>query len=879
MSQKRNNPPRSKSSLVRLGEASWPALGLPDTSAIARGVSVRGLGVNALAVAVAGILCCAGSARAADETATNAATPTNSLEEIVVTASAQGVRKLDASFNIVSLNLEAIQNVNPQSAAEIYKMSPGIWPEASGGQTGVNIDVAGFPNGGGDSPYFTTMIQGSPLYGSPYLSFMDNSSLIRFDDTVERVEIVQGGTSAIFGPGQPGATANFILRTGSDKAEGSVGFTYGSEGSERVDAFISGKIIDGWYGSVGGFYRVSDGVRDPQYPSDIGGQITATLKHTLDNGSIMFWYRMLQDKNQWVADFPYIVVNGSPQPYPGFNQLNNTYNSKQLQNFLIPNPAGGFENDDISNGRGAALNYLGSELHLNFGNGWAISNNFLFDGGYVNTQALVNNGNPTPLSAFIDALTLPAALPATAVGAHYANGAAVDPNQSVITEQIWLVRKKIMNLTDEFRLIMDMGNGNTLTAGAYAAYYTDNDAWSLSANVLMDNVPNASPIILQGTAGGNIYNVTSSQGIVNANGGYYIQEQGKASNLALYLSDSWKLGSWLFDASARLEHMNMTQQTTNQSPVQMGSQFDLWDNAVDLENGTYTTAGKVNTIPTFSVGANYEFTDHMSAYVRANNGVHFANFDDVRCNTNGPAADAVNGRCTTNPPLQRMQNYEGGFNIQNRYTYIDASIYHKEFSGLINTPVNIQNVPIGPPEIYGSTANGARLIGSVNPLADSDVQPLKDFSISVNANYVNEKYKDFTGCYIYTNIQNQVICGTINGQPLARTPKIRISVTPQDIQNFNWGSLTEFMTYEHVGQHYQDGTGLNPLGSYYDIAAGVVASIGPNWQLRLMGTNLTNQIGLTEGNARFGGNAVQNSVGFGRSIVGREGTIQLKYKF
>jgi len=24
-----------------------------------------------------------------------------------------------------------------------------------------------------------------------------------------------------------------------------------------VDAFISGKIIDGWYGSVGGFYRVS----------------------------------------------------------------------------------------------------------------------------------------------------------------------------------------------------------------------------------------------------------------------------------------------------------------------------------------------------------------------------------------------------------------------------------------------------------------------------------------------------------------------------------------------------------------------------------------------------------------------------------------------
>jgi len=884
MSLKRNKQPSSGATYVRLAPSSWPALGLPDPRAIARGMTVRGLGVNALAVAVAGILCCAGNAHAADPQTTAAttgaaSTGSDSLEEVVVTASAQGVRKLDASFNIVSLNLEEIQNANPASAAEIYKMSPGIWPEASGGQTGVNIDVAGFPNGGGDSPYFTTMIQGSPLYGSPYLSFMDNSSLIRFDDTIERVEVVQGGTSAIFGPGQPGATANFILRTGSDKTEGSVGFTYGSEGAERVDAFISGKIIDGWYGSLGGFYRVSDGVRDPQYPSDIGGQITATLKHDLDNGSIMFWYRMLQDKNQWVADFPYQVVNGSPQPYPGFNQLNNTYNSKQLQNFLIPSPAGGFENDDISNGRGAALNYFGSELHLKMDNGWSISNNFLFDGGYVNTEALVNNGNPTPLSSFIGALTLPAALPNAAVTASYANGAAVPGDTSVITEQVWFVRKKIMNLTDEFRLSMDLGGGNTLTAGLYGAYYTDNDQWSISSNVLMDNVPNASPIILQGVAGGNIYNVTSAQGIVNSNGGYYIFEQGKATNIALYLSDSWKINSWLFDASARLEHMNMTQQTSNASPVQMGSAFDLWDNAVDLPNGTYTTAGKVSTIPTFSLGANYEFTDHMSAYLRANNGVHFANFDDVRANTIGPLSGAANAAATTNPPLQRMQNYEGGFKIQNRYTYIDASIYYKEFSGIPYTPVNIQNQPIGPQEIYGSQAKGIRLIGTVNPGVDASLEALQTFKITVNANYVDQKYKDFTGCYIYTNIQGQVICGSINGQPLARTPDLRISVTPSDLQTFSWGTLYEFMTYEHVGQHYQDGTGLNPLGTYYDIAAGVVATYGDHWQLRLMGSNLTNQIGLTEGNARFGGNAVQNSVGFGRSIVGREGSIQLKYKF
>ena len=216
---------------------------------------------------------------------------------------------------------------NPGSASDAYKLSPGVWPENSGGQTGVNIDVAGFPNGGGDSPYFTTMIQGAPVYGSPFLSFMDNSSFIRLDDTVERIEIVQGGTSAIFGPGQEGATANFILRTGKEKREGSLGVTYGNEGLYRVDLFQGGKLTEGWYGSIGGFYRTSEGVRDPQYLSDIGGQVTATLKHDLDNGSVMFWARTLHDKNQWVADFPYVVYNGSNHLYPGFDQLNSTYNS------------------------------------------------------------------------------------------------------------------------------------------------------------------------------------------------------------------------------------------------------------------------------------------------------------------------------------------------------------------------------------------------------------------------------------------------------------------------------------------------------------------------------------------------------------------------
>ena len=790
----------------------------------------------------------------------------------MVTSTAQGVKKLDASYNIVSVSQQDIQMANPASAAEIYKLSPGVLPEASGGQTGVNIDVAGFPLGGGDSPYFTTMIQGSPLYGVPSLSFMDNSSLIRFDDTVERVEIVQGGPSALFSSGQAGATANFILRTGSDKATGSLGVTYGFEGSERVDVFQSGKLGEGWYGSIGGFYRVSDGVRDPQYPSDIGGQLTATLKHDLSNGYLMFWVRTLQDKNQWVADFPYTVHNGTIDTYPGFNQLNSTWNSKQLQNFQVQDPACNcFQNNDISDGRGAALNYFGSELKESFSNGWSISNNFIFDGGHVNTHALINNGNPLTFSDYISGLTLPPALTAADVQAVFPSGQPVSPGQNVILQQVWFIQKKLTSVIDEFRVIKDIFEGNTLTLGLYAAHYTMNDNWSLGSNVLTTNEPNAAPIILSATAGGDLYQVSSPQGL-QANGGYNILQNGHATNVAAYLSDSWKIGRWLVDVGVRGEHLNLSQETSNLANVQMGSAFDLWNNAVALPDGSFSHGDATHTRPTYSGGVNYEFNDHMSAYVRANNGVRMQNFDDVRCNV----YNGSNG-CPSHVPLQTMENYEFGFKIQNRWMYIDASFYDKEFSGISYTPTDINRVPIGPASTYGSTAKGGRVVATLAPFASSTNQALSSFLITVNGIYENAHYKDFQGCFIYTDINNNVVCGAINGNQLARLPKFQVRVTPSDTQTFSWGTLTEQLTYEHIGKRFQDESNLTPLPAYYSLSAGINALVGEKWEFRLLGSNLTNQIGLTEGNARFGGNTVQNNVGMGRSIVGSEVNMTVKY--
>jgi hypothetical protein len=150
---------------------------------------------------------------------------------------------------------------------------------------------------------------------------------------------VLGGSSVVFSDGQLGLTSNFILRQGTETPHGDIGVTVGSEGMYRLDAFYGGPLSQDWFMSVGGFYRVSDGVRPSQYPADDGGQFTATLSHTMDSGSIMFYARVLNDKNLFVADIP-LVASGSGKnvtysAFPGFNPLTGWFAGSAIQGLSV----------------------------------------------------------------------------------------------------------------------------------------------------------------------------------------------------------------------------------------------------------------------------------------------------------------------------------------------------------------------------------------------------------------------------------------------------------------------------------------------------------------------------------------------------------------
>ncbi|MEJ0085650.1 MAG: TonB-dependent receptor [Pseudomonadota bacterium] len=790
----------------------------------------------------------------------------SSLETIVVTGSAiGGVKKLEASYNIVTANEEEIRRANPKSTADLLKISPGMWPESTGGQTGANIEIAGFP-GGGDAPYFTTLLMGSPLYGMPTLSFFETTSIFRLDDTVKSAEILQGGPSVVFAGGQMGATANFLLKTGTDTPTGSLGLTYGDENLMRLDGFAGFPLGGNWYGSVGGFWRTSDGVRDPQFKADEGGQLTATLKRESDAGNLVLYARYLDDKNQFITPIP-VIQTGTDHfsKYPGFDPLTSTYNSNAIRHVRLDGYPGGGTNADLANGRGAQMYFLGANYDHEFGNGWSISNKFLFNSGDVDTNALFSGANPAALSDELYTLSTDLGgleLPPGSATATYVGGGAVAPDQSVISQGWWFIHKELENINNDFRLSKELFDGNTLTLGVYLAYYTMDDEWALGNHMLMTNEPNARPITVSYVNGlGQTAQRTDEQGFLDG-GSFNITERGHAFNRAIYLSDSWRIDKWLLDASVRFENEDATNRVCNLSNVDLdGDALTIYNNAVPVCNGTFAVTDYDQDFTSWTAGANYSFTDTMSVYGRVNRGGHFLDFDN-----------GIRGSTTGNtPPMQIVRNYEVGFKFQNDLVYADVSAYFRKFTGLQYTPTDDNGVPL-PNELrlFGSESKGINLIGAITPG--------EHFRFQVVANYLDGEYTDFDACFPYSNVVTGDGCAPIEGRQLQRQPKLRYMLTPSYRWSMGSADLDAYVTYTHVGDHTQDQSALQQLGSYQTWDVGVTASVGEHWLFALRGSNLSDELGLTESNSRiFGVAAGSGGVLLARPIEGSEVNFQAKY--
>lgn len=217
----------------------------------------------------------------------------------------------------------------------------------------------------GDGGYYYVSMQEDGLPVEPITSGNFGPDYFsRPDIMLDRLEGLRGGTATVTGNNAPGGIFNYISRTGKSHPGFEVQGKLGLEGDGknpyyRVDAYAGGEVGNGLYYAIGGFYRKSDGSRDPGYALNKGGQIRANLLWDYGNGSVRFDAKYLNDHNGWFEFTPAFNYD-DPKIAAGFDNTSSV---------LPPANAHSFTNPDGSTGSWDASDLVHART-LSFGMTW-----------------------------------------------------------------------------------------------------------------------------------------------------------------------------------------------------------------------------------------------------------------------------------------------------------------------------------------------------------------------------------------------------------------------------------------------------------------------------------------------------------------------------
>jgi len=328
------------------------------------------------------------------------------LDEIIVTGVANvGMRKMNATFAITTADRAQIAEFAPIHTGDLLNISPGVLAENTGGETGTNTFARGFAQNSG-SAWVTLQLNGLPIYPSPVAGFIENSALFRVDESIERLEVLRGGSAVLLSNAQSGVTYNFLQKKGSEQSEGIAKGTLTDYGLRRVDFNQSGPLSEHTFYSVGGFYRSSPGIRDPQYTGDYGGGAEFQITRQIEDGEVNFWARYTNDKNNWYGPIPVRigVDNISVSEFPGFDGGSGTHHGNDNRFGVIERGDGQTLSLDSKDGRDVDLIIAGMSLDRGFDNGWGISLKAGVTDGKGGLTGPLASTNPQTLQSYMDAV-------------------------------------------------------------------------------------------------------------------------------------------------------------------------------------------------------------------------------------------------------------------------------------------------------------------------------------------------------------------------------------------------------------------------------------------------------------------------------------------
>lgn len=796
------------------------------------------------------------------------------VSEVIVTGTAGSIDKFTAPYAVSSLKEQPILDRSPRSLVDLLRGQPGLVVENSGGEGGnENIVIRGLPWAG--FRLIDVLEDGIPVYESNYERFMNIDSVFRVDLMTERAEVERGGTSSIFSNNASGGVVNLITRHGTTIPEGALQVEGGTAGLLRVQGYQSGPITDNLLYSVGGSYRVDNGLRDQGFsPADNGGQIQAGATYLLPNGKIFADAKYLNDRSAFYTDIPLTnpLTGGSLS-----NLINPNYGTLTSSSFehvqirtLNGTPGGAVVSRDLADGVHPVVGTFTAEGDFDLGGGWKLSERSRFVGGRVGIDGIFNAATPTRASSFLSSYLAAAqkAFPGTTRLDYSIVGSGTEYNPATTANLVMAnnydsARTEIRYFVNDIHLAktFDVTSNvkDDLTFGFYASSYFYNHQELL--NAILENVksnPNGLDIRAL-SASGVVLGYVTEDGFLSYGAG---SNNGSLNGLALagYVEDTLRLSPQLqVDAGLRTE-----------AREQKGEQGVLGTQNVDQGGPLAAQAveGVVSYVPhredlhgtAYTLGAAYDISSGLNAFLRYSHAYSFPAFITIISGATLP-----NG---ASEPVSTVNQAEGGLKLKTASFQAAVTAYYAHFN-LLSTTTQVAGA-------NGSIANSSIVANTttIGVEGEADWRPVQWFDLSGTVTVQSPKIDSVQ------TLTGPSAASQANGV-IPRVPVYLISLEPAYLFSYGRWRGRAFADIYSVGKRFQDYSNLSVLPAYTTLDLGLTANPTDHVELRLLVSNVTNAAGLTEGNARASalGVGTAGDATVGRPIFGREALASVLYRW
>jgi len=687
---------------------------------------------------------------------------------------------------------------------------------------------------------------------------------------VERIEVVRGGPASLFASNAPGGVVNFITRRPGDVAKGLVKLGTSDYGLLRADAWFGGPVGE-WRAGIGGFYRRDDGVRDPGYTANEGGQVRLALGRDFEGGSIDFNIKRIDDSVIFYTGLP-LTQDGSGDitGVPGVDALSGTLSGPETERARLLKASGPFDLD-IGRGTDIKLTQLTATLKYDLPGDWRLQNGLRYRESESSRIGLFPN-TPIPATTRLAQLRrdLLARTPgATDIQLRYVNAAGqvfdpINQNGNGLTTDGALrqVSTPLDELVDDVRLMRKFDMGGQQHDVAFGLYFArvDETFQRYSANSLLDVRDNARLLdIVAVDAAGNVVSTLSDNGITRY-GSEFANGAGQSKTYALYASDEWQITEPLrVDVGARWEKVEVNGRVERSAAVNLGG-TSLADDSILSGTGAFDSFDKDFDDFGWTAGANYQFTENQGVFARYT--------DTFRL----PSVGSYITNAIATPVIQKMKFIEAGYKYQQDQVSFYATLFDTRFDNF-EFSESVFNTQTG----LTTTRTAYTDTKTLGLELEATYAPLAWFDVRLSGTFQDPKYGDF--------VNQQVVNGApitldFTDNRLVRIPEVSYRLTPG--VNLLGDRLRLEADYEYYGDRFSDAANSLTLPSYDVVNASASFQLSPQMTFFLRGENLLDEVGLTEGNPRAGQfqSGETNSPFFvGRPIYGRNYSLSFVWSY